>query len=803
MSQFSAELRSGDREYCFSRRALGWIKRRHKQDFCLALLKLEGESSPMGSKHPPQELSKRSGRVAWQEPKRRHAASKRTLSSDAPQKGSLDARRKRELKRDHTGHKRRRLAADGGAFAGATRALEAPAARQRNNNSRNASGTSGLSEDYETETSLVDLDPVAAHQQELVNLQKQDPEFYAYLRSHDDALLRFGESEASKATVADGNASSSAESDQASAASDASSSASGPADHATSDTYEAHRLDALEQSATRPTRHDAKRLRLDVSWIQRIRRELMRPSKRIAALRRLVSVLSHLVRERDVPAGNSDQARIGSFADADARHRVMLFAIVAVPAVLQRHLGAKLRDLDPNDPEWQRYRRLMLSYGMCFSSLFALVRDPLTKCYLIRRIEKLAHFLPLLPKWSKTLIRDLTIIWARPEELVMIRSQVHATLRALLGNVQPCIAQVVLRECYRTFTQTFKSRNPRTAASMDFCLQSARELFAESGDASYRVAFGEVQELGFQVRKALSSGRGCDCEAILNWSFIHAVEWWSHVLAVHEQLASLRFPYLQIVLILIDGLRSARLFGARFACIRALLRLAGEVHSYVPLCASLLEMLGQVECDRTTKGAARREVPVIDWPRLLRIQDAVLQSSNFGEAVVDEVVYSLLNWLTLYVRESAFPELAFPIQKQLIRLLRSSKSRFLRERLVVLVARLKDDIAAISNWRQANDVGAAMKVPNFVVIRLEQLLAAEREKRARVQPTGIIIPEPDSMASESPAAHTEEQPRDHLRVTDELLAQTDDILLEFHLDEDGETEPDAMAIDTKANVHLS
>ncbi|KAK4530453.1 hypothetical protein CCYA_CCYA04G1310 [Cyanidiococcus yangmingshanensis] len=632
----------------------------------------------------------------------------------------------------------------------------------------------------DTNAGLLDSpeDPVAEHRRHLTELRQQDPEFYAFLQSHDDSLLHFAEGSMALAEAPEANSSMSSTHED-----DGELSSSAPSEVSLEDSRRGSDIETGSVSnVERAVKEKPKTLlHIDVSWFRRIQRDLKRSSKRMAALRRLVSVFSRLVRDRE-PLARGGEPQAASLADSSG-HRVLLYIVVTVPSVLRRDLAAKLHDLNPEDRDWQRYRRVLLSYANTFSMLLSVVRDPFTKCFLLRRIDSLAPFLALLPKWTKALIRDLAARWLDVDELVIIRSQVHSTLKTLVRSAGDQVPDMILRECYRSFIHQFKSRNPRVSPAIDFCLQSARELFAENVEASYRVGFAELLELGVLLRKSLQTGHGCDSDAILNWSFMHSLEWWSHVLAVHPGLTSLRFPYTQIILILIDGLRSLRLFGARFACIRALLRLARETRLYLPLVPSLLEMLDFADLQRKPSEHAERKNAAIDWQRLLRIQEETLRTAAFREAVIDEVLYLLLEWLALYARDAAFPELAFPVQRQLLRYQRSSKSSFLRERIAALIGRLKEDIQAISHWRTGAGQGLA-SAPSQFVSRLEQRLVAEQEKRARLRPTGIVIPSKEHKATAARREDISNNFVEDWHVPDQYLEQTDDVLVALDLDDD-------------------
>jgi nucleolar complex protein 2 len=622
-------------------------------------------------------------------------------------------------------------------------------------------------------------DSVAEHRQHLARLREQDPEFFAFLRAHDDSLLRFAEDTASLLETAAPTSSSYNAHDDDSELLGSHRSETNTEDSPLNSEAEAE-ADS-DASASRLTKEKVtKPLQIDASWFHRMQRELRRPSKRMAALRRLVSVFSRLVRDREPWTAENDRPVVSTVLNNG--HRALLYIVVAVPMVLCHELGAKPHEIDPEDRRWQRYRRLALSYANTFLLLFAMVRDPLTKCFLIRRVEKLTPFLTLLPKWAKALIRDLASRWMDIDELVMVRSQVHTTLRTLVAIAHAPVPDIILRECYRCFTQHFKSRNPRASPAIDFCLQSARELFAQSAEASYRVAFTELRELGVQLRKALQTGHGCDSDAILNWSFIHSLEWWSHLLAAHPSMASLRSTFIQIMLVLIDGLRSLRLFGARFACIRSVMRLARETQLYVPLAAPLLEMLDFADLQRKPNERRQQKNIAMDWQRLLRIQEDVLSTSAFREAVIDEVLYMLLDWLAMHTRDAAFPELALPVQRRLVRLQRLCKSSAFRERLTVLITRLKEDIRTLLQWRGSSGSRLAVAPANFVS-RLEQRLVAEREKRARIRPTGIVIPEKERQAPIATPKTTTGNAVANWQIPDKVLEETDDVLVPLDFDE--------------------
>lgn len=269
-----------------------------------------------------------------------------------------------------------------------------------------------------------------------------------------------------------------------------------------------------------------------------------------------------------------------------------------------------------------------------------------------------------------------------------------------------------------------------TLPAIELMKYSASELFLLPGkqetDLAYQLAFSYIRSLAVLLRKGVKDASKEAFKSVYNWQFVHAVDFWSIVLStagdkqrVAEQgespLQQLLYPLIQVALGAIrcvsnvsigrGGNRQAdfcscslvptsRYYPLRFHLIRSLLRIVSRTGTYIPLAASLFEILDSPELTKRSKPSTLKP---LDWDYYLKCPTAYQRTRVYADALVEELVYLLTEYYGALSTSIAFPELALPA---IVTLRRHAKkaSTAKQGKLVASVKQLVEKLESNAKW---------------------------------------------------------------------------------------------------------
>ncbi|KGQ06122.1 Nucleolar complex protein 2 [Beauveria bassiana D1-5] len=343
---------------------------------------------------------------------------------------------------------------------------------------------------------------------------------------------------------------------------------------------------------------------------------------------------------------------------------------------------------------------------------------------------------------------------------------------------------------------------------------SAAELWGIDPSIGYTTAFGFIRQLAIHLRNSIVHNKNDAFRMVYNWQFTHSLDFWSCVLAYHctpekeaeaggkeSQLKLLVYPLVQVTLGAMRLIPTALYFPLRFHLVRSLLRTSRATDTYIPLASPLLEVLASAEMKKPPNTTTLK---AFDFAVSYKAPKAYLRTRVYQDGVGDQVVELLGEFLYLWSKSIAFPELALPVVIQLKRWLKQSRSKSqgnknakLAAQLVLLVQKIEANAKFIEEKRGRVDfapnnraqVDAFLRDFDAAKTPLGAYVVGQRKGRAeRAKLLEEARKEDDKRRREDERAAFEDEDGDDVMDSDEDMDVDEDDEDEFDLEKDEEEE---------------
>lgn len=479
------------------------------------------------------------------------------------------------------------------------------------------------------------------HVADLRQLAEKDPEFYKYLQENDQDLLKFGQG--------------------------------GDADDA----------DDVDADDAVPT--------VTKELLRRWQRDLLQ-HRSLRALRRMLLALRAAVH-----MGEDEDAFAYRVDDSAVYAKLVVTALKYMPMVLAHHApykrGADGRFKVPTHTrKWQMLARSVRSYFM--SVVHLLKRSPETDMVYAALTEsaKMVPYLHQDRRVTRDYVRALLVHWATGADRVRLAafSCLYVTTASA---VDAEMMDFCMKGAYHALVRHTRITKPHTLEAIALMKNTACELYALHPDAAYQLAFGFIRQLAISLRNCLRLKATEHYQAVLNWPYLHCIDFWSLVLAKTcadddgaGHMRPLIYPLVQVALGVARLVPTSRYFPLRVHIVRAMLRLMTCTGVYIPLAPVLVEMLDSAEFLRRPRGATLRP---LDLETTFRAPAAYVRTQVYADQLADEIGFLLLEFVATQARSIALPELVVPVVVQLRRTLRASKNARLSEALRPLLDRVR------------------------------------------------------------------------------------------------------------------
>ncbi|GEQ67786.1 hypothetical protein JCM33374_g1451 [Metschnikowia sp. JCM 33374] len=538
---------------------------------------------------------------------------------------------------------------------------------------------------------------------DMAALETKDPEFFNYLKNNEKELLDFEGVNPLDAMSED-------ESD------------------------ESDEEDAAKTNTEKP--EEPKRKKIDISkklvakWDQQLKGE---PNAK--TIQNVISAFKTVVYINSSDEKNETRY---TFNDPDVFNDLMFVGLRRVPEAVQKLAPYKVnsRDVRAVDSKNKNSRvvgRLMKTQAGAYITLLQDITNTETAALVLASLQEVLPFYISQRKVLKQIFTAVVDVWASTTN-VETQVSTYAFLNNAAREFPKSTLDIILRTSYSSFLKNCKKTNIHTMDSINFAKNSAAELFGIDESLSYSVGFEFVRQLAVHLRNTISStsnasaSSGKDAyKSIYNWQFCHSLDFWSRVLAKqcnpekelvshksHESpLRPLIYPLVQVTLGAIRLIPTAQFFPLRFYLIRSLIRLSQGSGVYIPVFPLIFEILTSTAFTKPPKNAS---LPAVDFEYIIKVNQQYLGTKAYQDGLCDQFLELTSEFLVLYCKNIAFPELVTPVILSLRRFMKKSKNIKFNKQIQQLVEKLNTNANYITAKRSGVEYGPSNKaeVSNFL-----------------------------------------------------------------------------------------
>ncbi|KAJ5249666.1 hypothetical protein N7489_000076 [Penicillium chrysogenum] len=494
------------------------------------------------------------------------------------------------------------------------------------------------------------------HKDQLESLKEKDPEFYKYLKENDSELLEFGD----QGDLSEVDALSESEEPEDE----------GPA--------------KKKKKKSKKEEEEPEDETLTIEMVKKWQK-LMEEQNSIRAMRQAVLAFRAAAYVNDPEAPEQKY----TISDKNVYHQVLVTALNTIPKVLAHHLpvkesaSGKIR-VSLDSKKFKTLTPLIKSHTASVHQLLVNLSDASTLKLTLASIEPMLPYLLQFRKVLKTLVKIVVGIWADVSTADATRITGFLILRRLMVLGDAGIRESVLKATYEGVVKGSRNTTVHTLAGVNLMKNSAAEIWGIDQNVSYTAGFSFIRQLAMHLRKSITNTSKESYKTIYNWQYVHSLDFWSRVLSQHcdglveaqvgkqSALRPLIYPVVQITLGAMRLIPTATYFPLRFQLTRSLLRISRATGTYIPLSASLLEVLTSAEMRKHPKSSTLKP---LDFNTAIRAPKSYLRSRTYQDGVGEQVAELLSEFFVLWSKHIAFPELSVPVIVSLKRWLKQVSAR--------------------------------------------------------------------------------------------------------------------------------
>lgn len=267
----------------------------------------------------------------------------------------------------------------------------------------------------------------------------------------------------------------------------------------------------------------------------------------------------------------------------------------------------------------------------------------------------------------------------------------------------------VLKAMYLAYVRNSKFVSPSTLPGINFMRRSLVEMFALDLNVSYQHAFLYIRQLAIHLRNAVILKKKDSFQAVYNWQFINSLRLWSDLLGAttnKPQLQPLVYPLVTIATGVIRLIPTAQYFPLRFHCLQALISLAKETHTYVPILPLIVEVLRSNTFNRKHTSVSMKP---LQFTCILRLNKSQLAENGFRDEVVEQVCGLLLEYLAHESATLAFSDLVVPVVMAIKAYLKECRNANYVRKLKQLLEKIQESSRFIEQQRSKSSVTFDLK----------------------------------------------------------------------------------------------
>ncbi|WEJ92983.1 Nucleolar Complex 2 protein [Yamadazyma tenuis] len=412
--------------------------------------------------------------------------------------------------------------------------------------------------------------------------------------------------------------------------------------------------------------------------------------------------------------------------DPKAFNELMLLALKKVPDTIQQLIPYKtsasgVRVVPQKNEHVKHISKVLKSHAGTFITLLNDINNTETATLVLFSLQEVFPYYLSFRRLLKELLASVVNIWSSTGE-VQVQIATFAFLNNVAKEFPSSILETVLKSTYTIFLKNCRKTNHFTMPLLNFCKNSAAELYGIDETVAYQVGFEYVRQLAIHLRNSINATSNAKegYKTIYNWQYCHSLDFWSRVLAqqcnpekelqTHKSkespLRQLIYPLVQVTLGAIRLIPTAQFFPLRFYLIRSLIRLSQSTGVFIPIFPLIIEVLNSTAI---TKNPKKTNLPPFDFENNVKVNQQYLGTKVYQDGLTEQFVELTAEFFVLYSKSVAFPELTTPAVISLRRFIKKSKNSKFNKQLGQLIEKLNENAKFISGKRSNIEYGPSNK----------------------------------------------------------------------------------------------
>ncbi|RLV95433.1 Nucleolar complex protein 2 [Spathaspora sp. JA1] len=539
----------------------------------------------------------------------------------------------------------------------------------------------------EEEESSEEEDDEDVMKENLKNLEDQDPEFYKYLKENDNELLDFEGVNPLDAM-----------------------------DEDESDDEEQEEEEEDEKKAVKKDEPTSNKVEITLELVKKWEQQLQKPS---AKLIRNITIAFKAA----VNINNSEEEDYKySVTDPNAFSELMFVVLKKLPIAIQKLVKYKtnnqgVRTLPEKNQNVSQISSILKSHAGSFITLLKDITNTEIAALVLLSIYELIPYYLSYRRLLKEMLSSVVNVWSTTPDI-----QTQIATFAFLNNVAKeypkSILETILKLTYSGILQNCRKTNIHSMAQINFCKNSACELYGIDPTLSYQVGFEYIRQLAIHLRNSINATSNAKegYKTIYNWQYCHSLDFWSRVISQHcnpelelskeSPLRQLIYPLVQVTLGAIRLIPTAQFFPLRFYLTRSLLRLSQSTGVYIPIFPIISEILTSTAMTKQPKFV---NLQAFDFDHNIKVNQAYLGTRVYQDGLCEQFIELTSEFFGLYSKSIAFPELVTPAILTLRRFTKKSSNVRFNKQLHQLVEKLNSNATFISSKRSNVEYGPSNK----------------------------------------------------------------------------------------------
>lgn len=551
-----------------------------------------------------------------------------------------------------------------------------------------------VEEEEEDDESSEEEQDEEAMKENMKTLAENDPDFYKYLKENDGALLDF-EGVNPLDAISDDEEEEEEEVDE----------------EEEDNSKKSKKAKDVEENKTEIT------LDLVKTW----NKQLEKPT--VKTLRNIIIAFKAAVNINNA----DDEDYKYSVTDPKAFTELMLLVLKKTPVAIQKLVKYKVsaqgvRTIPQKNPNVSQISKILKSHAGSLITLLKDITNTETAALVLASIQEIFPYYLSHRRLLKQMLSSVVNVWSTTTE-IDTQIATFAFLNNVAKEFPKSVLETILTLTYASLLQNCRKTNIHTMPQINFCKNSAAELYGLDENLSYQVGFESVRQLAIHLRNSINATSNAKegFKSIYNWQYCHSLDFWSRVISQHcnpekelrnhkskeSPLRQLIYPLVQVTLGAIRLIPTAQFFPLRFYLIRALIRISQSTGVFIPIFPLISEILTSTAFSKPPKGSS---LQAVDFEHNIKVNQAYLGTRIYQDGLCEQFIELTSDFFGLYAKSIAFPELVTPAVLLLRRFVKKSRNTKFNKQLQQLIEKLNANAKFVTGKRSNVEYGPSNKI---------------------------------------------------------------------------------------------